>query len=163
MGRFHYEPSVGDDVYRRSVYTFWRRSVAPTTLFDAAKRRVCTTRIVRTNTPLHALTLMNDTTYIEAARVLAEHAMREALEFEDRVQIIVTRVLGRPADLVESVALLRQLQTTLDYYVDHPKEAAALIGQGQAPVDETLAAPELAAYTALANTVLNLDEAITHE
>jgi len=106
---------------------------------------------------------MNDTTYIEASRVLAERVLQQSSEPEQRIQTIVLRVLGRgPAD-DELAALERQLQTTLGYYRDHPDDAEALIRQGQAPVETSVPAAELAAYTVLANTVLNLDEAVTHE
>ena len=78
LGKISYQQSTGDDLYRRSVYTFWRRSVGPTVYFDNAGRQVCTVRPSLTNTPLHALTLLNDTTFIEAARVFAERILKEA-------------------------------------------------------------------------------------
>ena len=163
MGRFHYQPSVGGNVYRRSVYSFWRRSVAPTAMFDAPKRRVCQVRVVRTNTPLHALILMNDTTFIEAARVLAQEVLSQSKSTGERVAEVVRRVLARPPRGDELAVLLTQLYDTRSYYDKHPGESLTLLGHGQAPPLDGVDPAELAAYTTVANTVLNLDEAVTRE
>jgi hypothetical protein len=111
MGRFHYEPSEGRDRYRRSVYAFWRRSVAPTFLFDTAQRRVCEVAVARTNTPLQALTLLNDRTYVEAAAALAA-LVPAGCAPADRVRTVVERVLGRPPDPRESASGPRRATTT---------------------------------------------------
>ena len=80
LGQINYEPDKGESLYRRSVYTFWRRTVAPTTMFDVSPRTVCMVRPSRTNTPLQALALMNDPTYVEAARVLSEALLKDELD-----------------------------------------------------------------------------------
>src|SRR5262249_49975430 len=94
-GRNPYEPSEGVDQYRRTIYAFWRRSVAPTFLFDSAQRRICEVRTPRTNTPLQALTLLNDLTYVEASRVLAENALGRAKDESSRLSELTRRVLAR--------------------------------------------------------------------
>ncbi len=165
MGRFRYQHSVGSDLYRRSIYTFWRRSVAPTGLFDAAKRRVCQIRVTRTNTPLHALTLMNDTTYVEAARVLAQKAILQQPKnsAETRISQMFEKILSRKPNAREKELLTQQLQQAQDYYKTNPAQADRLLKHGVATVPESVNRPELAAYTVVGMTVLNLDEAITRE
>ncbi|MEQ9410024.1 MAG: PSD1 and planctomycete cytochrome C domain-containing protein [Fuerstiella sp.] len=161
MGRFRYEPSVGADRYRRSLYTFWRRSVGPTGMFDASKRRVCEVRSVRTNTPLQALTLMNDETFVEAARQLAAAVISLP---DDRSQIttLSQRILLRNPSSEELKILQHQLQQHRQEFTADPKAAVQLLTVGQTRV-ETSEPKELAALAMLATTLLNLDEAITHE
>jgi len=165
-GKIRYQMSVGSDVHRRSLYTFWRRNIAPTNMFDAPKRRVCQTRVTRTNTPLHSLTLLNDTTYVEAARVLAQQVLKNAegpLTNEQRITSIYQHILTRPPEEIEVRIILRQLERAKYFYTSHPEEAAQLLANGRTPVDASLEQAELAATTVLANTVFNLDEAITRE
>ena len=162
MGRFRYEASVGSDLYRRSIYTFWRRSVGPTGMFDASKRRVCEVRAVRTNTPLQALTLMNDETFAEAAKMLADSAVSRHEMPRDRIRDIFERVLLRRPAEKELAVLTRQVGVHLDEYKGDGPGAAAVISVGQSVV-ETQDSSLAAAYTILATTILNLDEAITHE
>jgi hypothetical protein len=162
MGRFRYESSVGSDLYRRSIYTFWRRSVGPTGMFDASKRRVCEVRSVRTNTPLQALTLMNDESFAEAAKLLADSAISRHTAADDRIRDIFERVLLRQPTQNELSVLSRQLQKHLDEYKAAPTAAEAVISVGQSTVD-TKDPQEMAAYMIMASTILNLDEAITHE
>ena len=97
MGRFKYEPTEGGEQYRRSIYAFWRRSSSPAFLFDSAQRRVCELRTPRTNTPLQALTLFNDLTYLETARELAWRSLSDASEASRpaRLAAMWRRVLGR--------------------------------------------------------------------
>ena len=163
MGRFHYARSVGDDLYRRSIYGFWRRLVAPTGMFDASKRRTCQVRVVRTNTPLQALTLMNGFTFVEAARVLAQSVLADAEDSATQVSRIVERVLSRLPDAREAATLLKQLEATRRHYAAHPAEAVRLAAQGASPVRADLDPVLLAALPVVASTVLNLDEAITRE
>jgi len=166
MGKFHYQTSVGTDVHRRSLYTFWRRSIAPTNMFDAPKRRVCQTRVTRTNTPLHALILLNDTTYVEAARALAQQILKNTsgpLTDEDRIATIYQHILARPPQAVEQQIVLRQLKQTKAHYANHPEDVAQFLKHGPTPIDSSLDPIELAATTVLANTIFNLDEAITRE
>ena len=143
MGRFKYEPSEGPAQYRRTLYAFWRRTIAPTFLFDTAQRRSCEVRTARTNTPLQALTLLNDQTYLEASRVLASATVPEIFE----------RVLGRRPDAKEAGVLARQYEKALAHYKAAPGDAAKLSGS----------TPETAARMVVASLILNLDEAITHE
>lgn len=143
MGRFPYEPSEGPAQYRRSLYAFWRRTIAPTFLFDSAQRRSCEVRTSRTNTPLQALTLLNDRTYLEASRTLAELSPIAVFE----------RVLARRPDAAEQAILDREYRRALTHYRAQPVEARTLSG-GNA---------ETAARMVVASMILNLDEAITHE
>ncbi len=167
MGRFTYEPSVGPAQSRRSVYAFWRRAIAPTFLFDAAQRRVCEVRTVRTNTPLQALTLMNDANYLVAARALASRALQAGTEPRDRFAVITQRILCRPPQAHELTILQREVDRARTYYLQHPAEAEqflAAIPDGPAPVDpKSPGTIDLAAYTLAASLVLNLDEALNHE
>jgi len=174
MGRFHYEPSDGPAQYRRSLYAFWRRAVAPTFLFDSAQRRVCEVRLPRTNTPLQALTLLNDASYLNAACALAILALRESANEADQLASICRRVLGRAPDPRESAILQRDFDRARTWYQAHPAEAeVALEHAGRnledsrpdlrlTPAEQGRRA-EAAALFLIANLVLNLDEAVTHE
>ncbi|MCR9202416.1 MAG: PSD1 and planctomycete cytochrome C domain-containing protein [Planctomycetaceae bacterium] len=163
MGRFRYEPSVGADRYRRSLYTFWRRSVAPTGMFDASPRRVCEVRAVRTNTPLHALTLLNDETFLEAARGLAERAQSATTDgTSEPVVWIFKRVLQRAPSAQEAEILRRQLQQHLADFQQRPEAARRLLQVGQPTETESERVPT-AALMMVASTLLNLDEAMTRE
>jgi len=144
MGRFTYRPSLGPAAHRRTLYAFWRRSSAPTFLFDSAMRRTCEVTPRRTNTPLHALTLLNDKTALDAARALAVYGVNE----------IYRRVLSRDATPVELEICERQRQKALEFYKTDPAAAQEFSGGGDA---------EKAAMTLVANLILNLDEALTHE
>jgi hypothetical protein len=161
MGRFKYEPSEGAAQYRRTLYAFWRRSIAPTFLFDSAQRRSCEVRTGRTNTPLQALTLQNDLTYLEASQAIAADVMREGGD-AGRLQKLLRKVLSREGDDREAAALGKTLTEARAYYRAHPAEAAKFLKVGQrnpAGADQ----PELAAWTVVASLALNLDEAITRE
>lgn len=155
MGRFTYRPSVGPAQYRRTLYAYWRRSSAPTFLFDSAQRRVCEVRIRRTNTPLHALTLLNDKTMLEASRVLAETT--------DGFDSLARRVLSRSLEPDEAAILDRTYLKALAFYREHPQDAVVLLTVGQQPPATRARAPELAAKMTIASMMLNLDEAMTHE
>lgn len=151
MGRFNYEPSEGAAQYRRTIYAFWRRSIAPTFLFDSAQRRMCEVRPGRTNTPLHALTLLNDQTYLEASRVLAEQAVGE----KQPLVALFERVLTRKPEVREMAVLEREFGRARKVYVAQPELAAKLLGGAKKP--------DVAALMVVASMVLNLDEAMTHE
>jgi len=163
MGRFRYDASEGLAQYRRTLYAFWRRGIAPTFLFDSAQRRVCEVRVPRTNTPLQALTLLNDETYLEASRALAVRMVQQPAEASSRLQRLLSRVLCRTASPSELSILRRELERAQAYYRSHPQDAARMVDRGQTAVDPTLDAPELAAHMVVASLALNLDEAITHE
>jgi hypothetical protein len=160
-----YKQDHGPDLYRRGLYTFWKRTVAPPTMvtFDAALRETCVVRQTRTNTPLQALTLMNDVTFVEAARVLAQRVMREAAAPEERLTRAFRLLLGRPPRPAELKVLSEGFQRQLADYRKNPKAAKKLVVIGESPRDESLDVSELAAYTAVASLILNLDEAITRE
>jgi hypothetical protein len=164
LGKISYQQDHGDDLYRRSLYTFWRRSVAPTMLFDVPSRQVCVVKQTRTNTPLHALTLLNDVTYVEAARKLAERVLKEGgATPEERVSYAFRTVTGRRPTAVETKSLLAVLERLRERYAGEPQAAAELLKIGEAPADASLPAVELAACAGVMNVVLNLDEVVTKE
>lgn len=159
MGRFTYEPSEGPAQHRRTLYAFWRRSIAPTFLFDAAQRRSCEVRTSRTNTPLHALTLLNDENFLEASRALAA----AALGTPEPLREMTRRVLSREPRDPETALLVRERDRALAHYRAHPDDAEAFLARGQFVPPAGLSAVELAAHTVVASLLFNLDEAITHE
>jgi hypothetical protein len=158
-----YQQDHGDALYRRSVYTFWRRIVGPTEFFDTASRSSCVARPSRTNTPLHALTTLNDVTFIEAARALAQRVMTKTQSPEERLRMIYRLVLGRPPHDNEKPVLFAALERVKIEYAASKPEALKLLVQGESKRDETLDPCEHAAYTALCLEILNLDEALTKE
>jgi hypothetical protein len=161
-----YVPDHGDQLYRRSLYTFWKRTVAPPALvtFDAAGRETCVVRQSRTNTPLQALNLMNDVTYIEAARKLAERMLTEGgMTPAERLTFAFRLATARRPRPVELQILCAGLDEHRKRYRGDRPAALALLQAGEAPRDESLDAGELAAYTAMASLILNLDETITKD
>ncbi len=163
MGRFQYEPSQGPAQHRRSLYAFWRRAAGLTFLFDSAQRRVCEVRNRRTNTPLHALTLLNDLSQLESARELARWVLEQPGGDADRIALLYRRVLSRPASESESAVLMRQIQRARTHYRSEPADATAFLDFGQPELRHADEPAELAAYTQAASMLYNLDEAITHE
>jgi hypothetical protein len=160
---FTYPASHGGDLYRRSLYTFWRRTVAPANMFDVANRRTCTVRATRTSTPLHALTTLNDPTWVEASRSLAERSMLSEPDLPARLRHAFRQVLGRrPAD-DELASLGSAFERQHELYRADPALAEALLGVGESPRDASLDAVEHAALTAVCLAILNLDEALTRE
>ena len=156
----------GAKLYRRSLYTFWKRSSPPPSLmnFDAAGREACVVRETRTNTPLQALDLMNDVTYLEASRKLAERVMKERRTGTDeRIALAFRMVMARVPSAREAAVLREALSSYLDDFKKHPDEARKYLSQGESPRDEELDASELAAYSTLASLILNMDETITKE
>ena len=159
-----YVQDHGDALYRRSLYTFWKRAAAPPgmLLFDAPNRDVCTARRGRSNTPLQALVLMNDVQYMEAARALAARILNEAgPTVEDRIAYAAQAVLGRPPRSVEATALTRQLTAQQSDYRDRPEAAHALLAVGESKSGATLDTVELASWTMVANALLNTDAAVS--
>ncbi len=166
MQDMEYVQSTGSDLYRRSLYTFWKRTVAPPMLvnFDAANREACVVRENRTNTPLQALNLMNDVTFVEAARLIAQRMLREAGPAPaDRLRYGFRLVLSRSPSAAELEALGGSLAFHRDHFAGRPEEARRYVRQGDSRPDPALPLPDLAAYTAVASLVLNLDEAVTKE
>ncbi len=162
MGRFQYEPSLGPEQYRRTLYAFWRRSSSPAFLFDSAERRVCEVRVSETNTPLHALTLMNDRTYLECARSLADVMVQES-DFHASLNLLGRRVLSRDWEDLEVGNLQQVHQKALDYYGENPTEAAIYTKIGQRDEVPAELVAQTAAWMTCASLVMNLDEAITLE
>ena len=162
MGRFKYESSEGPAQYRRTLYAFWRRSIAPTFLFDTAQRRTCEVRLPRTNTPLQALTLMNDATFLEASQALAVAALAEKGDAA-RIQSLYRRVLSREADDRESALVGSTVMKARETYRADPEAAQKFLRVGQRKLPPGTDPAELAAWTLAASMLLNLDEAITHE
>ena len=158
-----YARDRGTGLYRRSLYTFWRRTIAPPSMvtFDSPTREACTVRETRTNTPLQALSLMNDVAYVEAARKLAERMMREG--GADRLGRCYLLALGRAPQAKEREALGRLLERMKARYNGDAKSAAELLKVGDAEPDAALDAAELAAYTGVASVLLNLDETVTKQ
>ena len=164
FGNKQYRQDHGPALYRRSLYTFWRRIVGPTMFFDTAARQVCTVNVTRTNTPLHALATLNDVQYVEAARMLAERLLLDAAgSDEERLQQAFRRLFSRtPAD-EEAAVLTAALARLRQEFADAPEAAAELLAVGEAPRDAALDPVEHAAWTALCNAMLNLDEALVRE
>ena len=161
-----YRPDQGDGLYRRTLYTIWKRTAAPPTmlLFDSPSREICTVKRSRTNTPLQALALLNEVTYIEAARSLAERMLTEGgATPAARIAWGFRRVTSRPADAAEVKLLAAGLEKRLAKYRADAEAAKKLVAQGQSKADAKLDPAELAAYTLTANVLLNLDEVVTKE
>ncbi|MFM7187665.1 MAG: PSD1 and planctomycete cytochrome C domain-containing protein [Armatimonadota bacterium] len=159
---FTYPQSKGADLYRRSLYTFWRRTAAPGNMFDAASRQQCTVNASRTSTPLHALTMMNDITWIEAARVLATNALDWNGSVTSSTDDIGLTILGRPLTLTERKAMQKLVKTSMKYYEAHLKDVDAIlsIGSSSSPKHSRT---QIAALTQVSLAILNFDEAITRE
>jgi hypothetical protein len=155
-----YTPDKGDGLYRRSLYTYWKRTVAPPFMinFDSPNREVCTVNEVRTNTPLQALNLMNDVAFLEAARKLAERMMKNG-----GVDYAWSLAVGHPATGAQKQVLLDTLERFRRRYQADPKSAEEFLSNGDSPREKSLDTADLAAYTALASLILNLDEVITNE
>jgi len=154
----------GEKLWRRSLYTFWKRTSPPPTMmtFDAAGREACSVKQSRTSTPLQALALMNEVTFVEAARKLAERMMTSGGSSpEERIAFAFRLATARAPRPAELAVLLSGLGEFRARYQADAKAALALVSTGEAPRDGRLAVAELAAYTAVANLILNLDETIT--
>ena len=161
-----YKPDTGEALYRRSLYTFWKRTIPPPFMmnFDSAGREACTVRETRTNTPLQALNLMNDVTYLEASRKVAERMMLEGgTTAAERIAFgfkLATARLPNPAELALLEASYRR---NLDRYTTKPEDAAALLKQGDSPRNQLLDSAALAACAQVASLILNLDEVVSKE
>lgn len=161
-----YKKDAGAGLYRRSMYTYWKRTCPPPgmTTFDAPDRETCTIRRARTNTPLQALLLLNDTTYMEAARKFAERICKEGgSAVETRLSHGYHLALSRSPRAEESHLLQSLYQQALERFQRDAKSADKLLAHGDSPRDPSLNRAELAAWTTVASTIMNLDEAITKE
>jgi mono/diheme cytochrome c family protein len=161
-----YVEDKGEGLRRRSLYTYWKRSVPHPAMitFDAPGREVCALRRPRSNTPLQALNLMNDPVYVEAARHLAHRMILAAPDLTGRIQFGYRTLLAREASAAEMSVLTRAFERNRADFAKNPAAAAGLLKLGAAPVDDkTISTADLAAMTNLANMLLCLDETITKE
>lgn len=161
--RGKYVADTGEGLYRRSMYTFWKRTCPPPSMmnFDAPNREVCLARRARTNTPLQSLILLNDPTYIEAARSLAETMIRASDSSDARINAGYKRAVARSAKPEELAILSEVLQQASDRFKQHPEMASALNKTGSKPAAAQIDPVELASWTVVASTLLNLDETIS--
>jgi hypothetical protein len=161
-----YKQEQGEGLYRRSLYSYWKRTVAPPFMvnFDSPNREQCTVFENRTNSPLQALELMNDVTFLEAGRKLAERMMTEGGGSpEDRVSYGYRLVMARAPDAARRQALMKALDGFLAVWRGDAAGAREMLKQGDSPVRPGLDERELAAYAGVASLLFNLDETITKE
>ena len=157
-----YKQDKGDKLYRRGMYTYWRRTLPPPTMmtFNAAAREICTVRNDLTTTPLQALTLLNNKTFVESARFFAERMLRRNDKPADRITWAFRSVTSRAPSSAELKLLLADLRSYEKEFTNEPGSAKKLLNIGERKADAKLPPARLAAYTLIANTLLNLDEAI---
>ena len=160
---FTYPQSKGADLYRRSLYTFWRRTIAPVNMFDSSARQTCRVRTAVTSSPLHALTMLNDPTWVEAARVLAQRVTKEQATDEARLARAFALVLGRAPAGAEPALLAKMLAHQRAVYAADTKAADALLAIGESKRDAAIPATEHAALTATCLALYNLDAAVTRD
>lgn len=160
-----YRQDHGDKLYRRAMYTFWKRTAPPASLntFDAPDREKCISRRALTNTPLQALVTLNDPTYIEAARHLAQNTLSQPGNDDARIQWAFRRATARTPSPAELKVLRALLQKQSQTYAKDPEAAGHLLKIGESPVETKSTPPVLAAWTNLCTVLLNLDETITKE
>ena len=158
-----YVASRDDRQYRRGLYTHWQRMFPHPMManFDAPSREECTANRVQANTPQQALTLLNDPTFVEAARVLAESLLMKPTDDSTMLDQAFHRVLSRSPKAAEKESLLKLLTSQRKYYQEKPDEAQALLKVGYAVLPPSLKTPELAAWTNVMRVLLNLHEVVT--
>jgi hypothetical protein len=159
----NYKQDTGASLYRRSLYTLWKRQAPPASMdiFDGPTREVCVVRRERTNTPMQALVTMNDPQFVEAARVLAERAMQASgSDVNGAIDFMTARVLARSFTSKERSVVSAAYQGFLEHYQSHPDAAAKLIAVGGSTANPGLPVPALAALTMVANQIFSLDEAL---
>jgi hypothetical protein len=165
FNKLKYEQDHGDSLYRRSLYTFWRRTVPPTMMFDTPSRQLCTVRQTRTNTPLQSLILMNEPTFVESARIMAERLLTDEKLKTDGQRLAYGFRLCTARQPSESE--LKLLQSSLDrlhaQFQSDPDAAKKLLAIGEKKRNESLDLPTLAAYSQVCDLLLNLDETLTKE
>ena len=163
FGNIRYVQDHGSALYRRSLYIFWRRIVGPTMFFDVANRQTCQVKVGRTNTPLHALVTLNDVTFVEAARAMAEELIRESEDDSDRLINGFRRCTSRRPSDRELANLNEALRRLRKNFAEDLDSAKALIKTGESKSDDRIDPIELAAFTSIASLLLNLDETLTKE
>ena len=163
-GGLRFKRDAGDKLYRRSLYTYWKRSSPPPNMviFDAPTREKCTVRRGKTNTPLQALVLMNDPQFVEAARIFAERILKhESKDVEQKLEFAFMEALSRKPGSDELELLSRLLERELAQFKKHPEKAKQLLQVGEKKADPQLDPPSLAAWTIITNLIFNLDEFVT--
>jgi hypothetical protein len=157
-----YEQDSGESLYRRSMYTFWKRAAPPPSMvtFNAPTREFCSVRRERTNTPLQALLTLNGTEFFEAARHLAADAVQSSNDLDRRLDFMSQRLLVRGLSEKERDVARRAYKDYLHYYDSHPDAAAKVLSVGDSETDQGLPKAESAALTMLANQLMNLDEVL---
>jgi hypothetical protein len=163
LGKISYQRESGEALYRRSIYTFWRRGSAPTSLFDVASRQVCKVRVSRTNTPLHSLILFNETGYIEASRNFAERVMKAETDPAARLALAFRMATARQPTTREAEVLLGLLAEVQKDFSSDAESASKYLTAGESKADASLQPVELAAFTMVTHLILNLDEVVTKE
>ena len=174
LEKFGYKPSTGSNIHRRSIYTFWRRTVAPPNMFDSANRQNCTVKLSRTNTPLHALVMLNDPTFVEASCYLAQSVIAEPADSAGKNDIdknklrlgrAFQRALARVPSDSELAALTKALEASRKHFEAHPGQAKDLLS-----IANTIKLPEqptgqieLAALASVVQIMMNTDEFMTRE
>ncbi len=161
-----YVQDIGDKLYRRGLYTYWKRTILPPhmQIFNAAGREMCSMRQENTNTPMQALAVLNDPTFVEAARFLGERMIREGGERSmDRIRYGFKLLLAHEPNARKEQVLLGALNDYQSHFIHHQDDATQLLGIGDSKPNPEIPQPELAAYTMLASVLLNMDEAITRE
>jgi hypothetical protein len=160
-----YVAGEGSDLVRRSLYTFWKRTIPPPSLttLDAPSREFCTVRESRTNTPLQALVLMNDQDHADAALGVAVRLLRNERADTERLSFAVRLILGRDPHPAEAKLLLTAVARHRAHYVAHAEQAQQRVAASPLVPTAGLPGDELAAWTAICSTLLNLDETITKE
>jgi Protein of unknown function (DUF1553) len=168
-----YKRDTGENLYRRSLYTFIKRSAPPASMeiFNATARETCTVRRERTDTPLQALVTLNDVQFVEAARHLAQTVLMSRVSSDDsrepekteeaaRLNLLAKRLLARPFRADELPIAQNSLKELLAYYQSHVDDAKKLIAEGESKADPSVDPAKLAAWTMLTNELLNLDEVL---
>ncbi|MFY8200479.1 MAG: DUF1553 domain-containing protein, partial [Pirellula staleyi] len=160
---FSYPVSSGSDLYRRSLYTFWRRTVGPANMFDSSNRQTCRVRAGSTSTPLHALTTLNDPTWVEAARVLAEHSLKHSASLDEQITYAFRNILSRPPRDRDLDILRKAMSKQMGIYSADVASAKSLLDIGFAVRDKSLDEATHASLTAVCLAIMNLDESLTRE
>lgn len=157
-----YKADKGENLYRRGMYTFWKRAAPPASLdiFNAPNRETCAVKRERTNTPLQALVTLNDVQFVEAARHLATNAMKAAKTSDERLEFISLRLLSRSFKPEEKKVIESSLKELTEFYQKNEADAKSLVAVGESKVDASLSPQELAAWTMLCNELMNLDEVL---
>ncbi len=158
-----YQRGQGENLYRRSLYTFWKRSAPPASMeiFNAPSREVCTVRRERTDTPLQALVTLNDPQFIEAARGLAQMALeQEGENLDTRMDFVARRLLSRPLQPAERQVVRSSIERLTAFYQSHSEDAAKLLAVGELKPSANQEPIVVAAWTMLVNELMNLDEVL---